>query len=271
MNKPIRFTVYSSDAIITKSGTQKRPRLFQWKLDIPCGNKRYDKIAIESVFCRNYLANITNNKAGSILELELIKSGPITFDISESMILKTESISGVGAGVTFMTNGYNSQLRLRDKGLNYEIGDEFFILNEDESAPIEQNKTIYKVKKVTLANSTTHDLISIPDILEVSNANTQRMISLGNSDEKELYSIRCRYISNSYDTRDSSHNNGGKILYSGPLNYQNDNPNLTFAHDLNSYDFLNGEFEISVDSNYLNEKGISHDLTFAITFLIMSS
>ena len=85
----------------------------------------------------------------------------------------------------------------------------------------EDDRTIITVQLVTRANSTTHDLLSVtPSENEEVNANTQRMISLGNQDEKELYSVRCRYIFNSYDTR-KGHANGGKIVYQGPLNFQN--------------------------------------------------
>ena len=74
-----------------------------------------------------------------------------------------------------------------------------------------------------------------------------RMISLGNQDEKELYSFRCRYISNAYDTR-KKHVSGGKKIYQGPLNFQNNNLQNSFCYELNSIDFFNGSFELSVGS-----------------------
>jgi hypothetical protein len=265
---PFHFTVYSNDAIISKTGSDNRPREFKWNLNVPITSNKYNKIAVESVFCRNIRANITNAKAGMILDWEVTHEGNVDHDPLFPLLLNTQNISGEGSGATFIID-VADEVYLRDKGLNYEVGDSLYLLNADGSLPqTDSDRTIITVKKVTRANSTTHDLIGVyPGFNEEVNANTQRMISLGNQDEKELYSIRCRYISNSYDTR-KGYSNGGKIVYQGPLNFQNTNKHC-FSYDLTSLDFLNGVFELCVDSNYIKETGISADIIFAITFIIM--
>ena len=86
MANPIRFTVYSRDANIIKSGTASRPREFQWNLNIPITSVKYSKIAVESVFCRNIRANITTHKAGTILNYEITNAGVIEYDPTEPVV-----------------------------------------------------------------------------------------------------------------------------------------------------------------------------------------
>jgi len=268
MANPIRFTVYSRDANIIKSGTASRPREFQWNLNIPITSVKYSKIAVESVFCRNIRANITTHKAGTILNHEITSAGVIEYDPTQPVVFLTQTNTGVGTGATFIFDEENSfELIIRDKGVDYEVGDTLFILNADGTLP-DENRTMITISRVTSANSITHDLIAIPTTTPEETQNIMRMISLGNGDEKELFSIRCRYISNSYDTR-KKHISGGKIIYQGPLNFQNNNPQNSFCYALNSIDFLNGSFELSVDSNFLHETGIAPEIIFAITFVVM--
>ena len=269
MPKPLRFTVYSNDAKVLKTGTLSRPRLFQWNLNIPITSGNYSKMAVESVFCRNIRTNITKNKPEKIMDFEITSEGVIDHDPNHPVFFSTQTITGIGTGVTFIFNEEDDffSLIVRDKGLDYEVVDTFYILNADGTLP-DNDRTVITVLRVTRSNSITHDLISIPTTNPEETANIMRMISLANQDEKELYSVRCRYISNAYDTR-KKHVSGGKIIYPGPLNFQNNNPQNSFCYELNSIDFLNGSFELSVDSKFLSETGISPDVIYAITFILM--
>jgi hypothetical protein len=158
-------------------------------------------------------------------------------------------------------------LMLRDKGVGYMAGDTMYVLNSDGTLNPPGSRTIITVGNVFNLNSITHDVI-FPPTDDVSQFNMVRMIGAGNADERELFSIRCRYVTNSYDTR-NKHVNGGKIIYQGAMNFQNTNPGLSFCYDINSLDFLNGDFELALDSNYFRETGISEDLIFAVTFILL--
>jgi hypothetical protein len=267
---PFHFTVYSNDAIISRTGIGNRPRDFKWNLNVPI-TKKYNKIAVESVSIRNVKANIIIADAGSIRDYNINAESELVYDPSEYTIFNTQNITGTGIGATFLIynefNDYNSGLMLRDKGEGYEVGDTMYVLNFDGSLSEEGSRTIITVGSVFNLNSITHDMITPPSN-DSTSMNMIRMIGAGNADERELFSIRCRYVTNSYDTR-KKHATGGKIIYQGKMNFQNTNPKDVFCYDVNSLDFLNGEFELALDSNYFNETGISEDLIFAITFILM--
>jgi hypothetical protein len=268
---PFHFTVYSNDAVVSKTGSANRPRDFKWNLNVPI-TKKYNKIAVESVFIRNINANLTEAENGTIQDYNIDSYGNLIYDPTEYVIFQSQNITGNGTGATFIIyNEYDGSIMLRDKGSGYEAFDTMYVLNADGSLPPLEDRITVTVNRVFGANSTTHDLITIPLIPDNEKEifpNMIRMIAGGNVDERELFSIRCRYVTNSYDTR-KKHANGGKIIYQGKMNFQNTNPKEVFCYDINSLDFLNGEFELALDSNYFGETGISPDLIFAVTFILM--
>jgi len=103
-----------------------------------------------------------------------------------------------------------------------------------------------------------------------------RMIDLGNTDEKELYTIRANFVSQSkhLDTRPQEYKTGG-IVYNGSLNFTNTNPLITCCYDCDA-NILNNEIILYIDSNYydmvanptVNEKGIKPALQVAVTFIV---
>jgi hypothetical protein len=270
---PFHFTVYSNDAIMSKTGSSKRPRDFKWNLNVPITSPKYNKIAVESVFIRNVKANIIIPEIGSIRDYNINAQGELQYDPSESIIFKSINSVGTGTGATFIISNdeyeYSAGVTLRDPGQGYQRGDIMIILNEDGSVNEDGARVYVTVGSVFSSNTITHDLITVPASENEIIPNMVRIIAGGNADEKELFSIRCRYVTNSYDTRKSKHLSGGKIIYQGAMNFQNTNPKECFCYDLSSLDFLNGDFELALDSNYFNETGISQDLIFAVTFILM--
>jgi hypothetical protein len=121
------------------------------------------------------------------------------------------------------------------------------------------------------------------DISAVENAtvdlgfkNTQIATAIGNTDEKELYSIRCRNINSRYcwDSRPSIYG-GTPLIYNGSLNFKNTNPEKSFCFDVDG-DIANSEFVLMIDDNYIeyvnpnniNMLGIKENLEIAITFIL---
>ena len=68
---PFHFTVYSNDAIVSKTGSDNRPRDFKWALNVPITSNKYNKLAVESVFIRNVKANIMAPEIGSIRDYNI--------------------------------------------------------------------------------------------------------------------------------------------------------------------------------------------------------
>lgn len=105
---------------------------------------------------------------------------------------------------------------------------------------------------------------------------SQKITGVGNTDEKELYTIRANFVSQSkhLDTRPQEYKTGG-IVYNGSLNFQNTNPLMTCCYDCDA-NILNNEIILYIDSNYydnvsnpaVNEKGIKPTLQVAITFIL---
>ena len=100
---------------------------------------------------------------------------------------------------------------------------------------------------------------------------TTSQFAMGNTDEKELYSIRCPNISSS-ETYDNI--GGSPIIYQGSLNFQNMNPTQCFNYQCDK-SILNTEFSLIIDDNYRDvpandalQKGIKNSVNVAITFLI---
>ena len=100
---------------------------------------------------------------------------------------------------------------------------------------------------------------------------TQHQTALGNTDEKELYTIRSPNISSS-ETYDNI--GGAPIIYQGSLNFQNMNPTQCFNYQCDK-SILNTEFTLIIDDNYRDvpangalQKGIKNSVNVAITFLI---
>ena len=136
------------------------------------------------------------------------------------------------------------------------------ILDTDGNTPSIENRVTMEVTDIN-DEEFDHDLTAV-DI--TSDEQMMRIISVGNCDEKELFSIRSPSMGNHYDTRDDSFKNGGPIIYMGPLKLQNTNPKDAYCYDLKGVDFLNSSFELSLDSIFLNENGISSDIVFGVTF-----
>jgi len=106
--------------------------------------------------------------------------------------------------------------------------------------------------------------------------NTQIATAIGNTDEKELYSIRCRNINSRYcwDSRPSIYG-GTPLIYNGSLNFQNTNPEKSFPFDVDG-DIANSEFTLMIDDNhvelvngnYFDTFGIKQSLEIGITFIL---
>jgi hypothetical protein len=121
------------------------------------------------------------------------------------------------------------------------------------------------------------------DISAVENAtvdlgfkNTQIATAIGNTDEKELYSIRCRNINSRccWDSRPSIYG-GTPLIYNGSLNFQNTNPEKSFCFDVDG-DIANSEFTLIIDDNhlelingnYVHMLGTKETLEIGITFIL---
>ena len=106
--------------------------------------------------------------------------------------------------------------------------------------------------------------------------NTQIATAIGNTDEKELYSIRCRNINSRccWDSRPSIYG-GTPLIYNGSLNFQNTNPEKSFCFDVDG-DIANSEFTLIIDDNhvelingnYVHMLGTKETLEIVITFIL---
>jgi len=106
--------------------------------------------------------------------------------------------------------------------------------------------------------------------------NTQIATAIGNTDEKELYSIRCRNINSRccWDSRPSIYG-GTPLIYNGSLNFQNTNPEKSFCFDVDG-DIANSEFTLIIDDNhlelingnYVHMLGTKETLEIGITFIL---
>lgn len=103
----------------------------------------------------------------------------------------------------------------------------------------------------------------------------QQGTAMGNTDEKELYTIRCNAVSseNHLDTRPPQFKTGS-IIYTGALNFHNTNPKECFCYEVNK-DILTSEFSLYIDTNFKHPTvvnshtlGISTNLQVAITFIL---
>jgi hypothetical protein len=112
--------------------------------------------------------------------------------------------------------------------------------------------------------------------VDIGFKNTQIATALGNTDQKELYSIRCRNINSrfSWDSRPSVYG-GTPLIYNGSLNFQNTNPEKSFSFDVDG-DIANSEFTLMIDDNhvelvngnYFDTFGIKQSLEVGITFIL---
>lgn len=98
---------------------------------------------------------------------------------------------------------------------------------------------------------------------------TQKAIALGNTDEKEIYTIRCKNVSSSYhyDSRNKTIYGNSPIIYLGALNFQNTNPKECFNYCVNP-DIMNSDFTLIIDENHGNKKGLKNTLNIGITFML---
>jgi len=137
-------------------------------------------------------------------------------------------------------------------------------LLEDELNIINYNQNGVEVNAVNNNNN------------DIAFKNTQITTAIGNTDEKELYSIRCRNINSRYcwDSRPSIYG-GTPLIYNGSLNFKNTNPEKSFCFDVDG-DIANSEFVLMIDDNYIeyvnpnniNMLGIKENLEIAITFIL---
>jgi len=103
---------------------------------------------------------------------------------------------------------------------------------------------------------------------------THKGIAMGNTDEKEMYSIRCNSVSSfdNIDTRPDSYKSS-PIIYVGSLNYHNNNTKESFCYEVKR-DILTSDFTLDIDTNYKNPTtgvdsfGIAPNLEIAITFIL---
>ena len=103
--------------------------------------------------------------------------------------------------------------------------------------------------------------------------NTQIATALGNADEKELYSIRCRNVNSRYfwDSRPNEYD-GGSLIYNGSLNFKNTNPATSFCFPVDG-DIANSEFTLFIDDNNqgaggVELLGIKQSFEVAVTFIL---
>jgi hypothetical protein len=268
----MRFTVFSNDAKVSQSNVDgnNRPRKFEWNLNVGSVVK-YKKIAIESIFCRNTRAVIQTNVSGLVMDFKMQYTGKKSSNTYKKNSMYKTTTSGAGVNL-FIQNkrhyhegGDITNLAIVNRGSGYQVGDIITVLDENDELPVLDNRATFEITSVN-DGEYDHDLTSydLPGDMQV-----QRMIGLGNCDEKELFSIRSPSFGNHYDTRDETFKNEGNIIYMGPLKLQNTNPQNAYSYDLKSTDFLNGSFELSIDSNFGNENGISPDILFGVTFVLL--
>ena len=106
------------------------------------------------------------------------------------------------------------------------------------------------------------------------NVITQKTIAMGNTDEKEMYSIRCNSVSSfdNIDTRPDSYKSS-PIIYVGSLDYHNNNTKDSYCYEVKR-DILTSDFTLDIDTNYKNPTtnvdsfGIAPNLEIAITFIL---
>ena len=275
----MRFTVFSNDAKISKSNVNgnNRPRKFEWNLNVGSVVK-YKKIAIESIFCRNTRAVIQTTGNGFVMDCVTYDRGDENGNTYEKNAIYNTSAfeGGDGVGLTVQNRRKLNEGRhfamvptVMNRGSGYKIGDMVNILNSDDETPISPDLAILVISSVS-DNAFDHDLTAY-ELTDFGKVDVlwMRMLAVGNSDEKELFSIRSPSFGNHYDTRDETFKNEGNIIYMGPLKLQNTNPQNAYSYDLKSTDFLNGSFELSIDSNFGNENGISPDILFGVSFVLL--
>ena len=101
--------------------------------------------------------------------------------------------------------------------------------------------------------------------VELSFRNTQLATAIGNTDEKELYSIRCRNINSTccWDSRPSVYG-GTPLIYNGSLNFQNTNPEKSFCIDVDG-DIANSGFMLIIHDNYVEYMLVLSMLIFLLS------
>ena len=272
-SKEARITLFSTDANIEHSGYQDRPRTFNWDINTNLGYFNDNcKIAVESVFCRNMRAIIKGSNSG-VLSIQRSATGT---KYKNNDVLTTQAVApSTGTGLTIKNihhprtknNILGPNSKVITRGIGYQVGDVINVLDSDGNLP-----TGNALAKITIQsvcdNDANHDFI-VSDLDTASNVQIQRMLGVGNQDEKEIYSIRCPHVNGNYDSRAFS---GGDVIYMGAMKMNNTNPDKAFCYDLKDKSFLNGGvFSLTIDSNYGNEQGISHDMIWGITLKVYDS
>ena len=268
----MRFTVFSNDANVTLSNVSgnERPRKFEWNLKVGSVVK-YIKIAIESIFCRNTRAVLQNKIQGQVKAYNILARGNKNSNTYQTLYLYNTSTQGDGVGLKIQNRRHRNaggditSLLVTKRGSGYEMGDLVTVLDKDGIVPSVENAVTMEIMDIN-DDEFDHDLTAI-DV--TSDDQMMRIVQMGNTDERESFSIRCPSIGNQYDDRDETFKNVGNLIYMGPFKLQNTNPRDAYSYDIKDSDFLNGSFELSVDSNFLAENGISSDIVSGVTFLFM--
>ena len=268
----MRFTVFSNDANVTLSNVSgnDRPRKFEWNLNVGSVVK-YIKLAIESIFCRNTRAVLQTEIQGQVKAYKILSKWNKNSDTYQKLNIYNTSTQGDGVGLKIQnrrhrnSGGDITSLVVTNRGSGYIIGDLVTILDKDGNTPSIENTFTLKIMDIN-DEEFDHDLRAI-DV--TSDEQMMRVLQMGNTDEREWFSIRCPSIGNNFDTRDETFKNAGNIINMGPLKLQSTNPKEAYSYILKSGDFFNGPFELSLDSNFLAENGISSDIVFGITFLLL--
>ena len=281
-SKEVRITLFSDDAEIENTGYENRPRTFNWNISKNLGTFADNcKIAVESIFCRNMRALLKGSVTSpGVLSFKNTVRGNTHYLDNENY--KTLALTGDGTGLVIknihrwgtVNNIVGAYSKIVERGKGYNVGDTVLVLNGNDEIPEpEESRAILTITAIEPPEYIeNHDFISTDlDVVTdgvASNTfiNQQKMLGVGNQDEKELYSIRCPHVNGNYDSRAF---NGGDIIYMGAMKMNNTNPEKAFCYDLKDKSFLNGGvFTLSIDSNYGNEKGISHDMIWGITFKV---
>ena len=284
-SKEARITLFSDDANVEYSGYENRPRTFNWNVSKNLGTFGDNcKIAVESIFCRNMRALLKGSvNSPGVLTFKNLTGGNKDSNYLNNETYKTLALTGSGTGLVIknsqrwntVNNIVGAPSKIVERGKGYNVGDTVLVLDGNDAIPEpEASRAILTITQIEPTEyienhdfiTTDLDVVGTEGLSSETFINQQRMLGVGNQDEKELYSIRCPHVNGNYDSRAF---NGGDIIYMGAMKMNNTNPEKAFCYDLKDKSFLNGGvFTLSIDSNYGNEKGISHDMIWGITLKV---
>ena len=139
-------------------------------------------------------------------------------DKDSETYLKNEIYTTVttGAGINliiqnkrhFYKAGNIAKLMIVNRGSGYKIGDIITVLDADGNLPVIADRANFKITRIS-DEVYDHDITS-NDV--TSHEHMMRVVQMGNTEERELFSIRCPSIGNHFDTRDETIKNAGSII-----------------------------------------------------------